>query len=324
MKRARTPAAALFRRVFLINGAIFVLGTLILAVSPATVSARIKLTEIPVLVVGLAVMLTANALLLRSSLAPLDRLAASMRRVDPPRRSDRVEDRGNGDLHHLIASFNAMLDRLETERTSASASALAAQENERQRIARELHDEIGQTLTVALLSLKRAVDRGPATIRRELQDAQEIVRASLDEVRDIARRLRPDALEDLGLHSALNALSSEFGQATGISVIKHIVPGSARLKPDVELVCYRIAQESLTNVARHAHASKVWLDLHVSTEHLTLRIADDGRGGVAAEGAGISGMRERALLVKATLTITSPKQEGTEVRLVIPLRGRGD
>ena len=324
MNRARTPAAALFRRVFFINGLIFTLGTLILALSPATVSARIKLTEIPVLVVGLAVMLTANALLLRSSLAPLDRLAASMRRVDPPRRSDRVDDRGNGDLHNLITSFNAMLDRLETERTTASASALAAQENERQRIARELHDEIGQTLTVALLTLKRAVDRAPTAIRGELEDTQETVRASLDEVRGIARRLRPDALEDLGLHSALNALCSEFTQATGIAVVKHVAPQSDRLKPDVELVCYRIAQESLTNVARHAGAGKVWLDLHATADQVTLRIADDGVGGVTAEGAGINGMRERALLVNADLTITSPDGDGTEVRLVIPARGRGD
>jgi two-component system sensor histidine kinase UhpB len=324
MKRARTPATALFRRVFLINGLIFTLGTLILAVSPATVSARIKLTEIPVLVIGLAVILTANALLLRSSLAPLDRLAASMRRVDPPRRSDRVDDRGTGDLHHLMTSFNAMLDRLETERTTASASALAAQENERQRIAWELHDEIGQTLTVALLSLKRAVDRAPMEIRGELADTQEAVRAGLDEVRSIARRLRPDALEDLGLHSALNALCSEFAQASGIAVVKHISPQSGRLKPDVELVCYRIAQESLTNVARHAGAGKVWLDLHTTAEQLTLRIADDGRGGVVTEGAGINGMRERALLVNATLTVTSPPGEGTEVRLTIPLNGRGD
>jgi two-component system sensor histidine kinase UhpB len=323
MNRARTPAAALVRRVFLINGMIFTLGTLILALSPATVSARIKLTEIPVLVVGLAVILTANALLLRSSLAPLDRLAASMRRVDPPKRSDRVDDRDTGDLHHLIASFNSMLDRLETERTTASASALTAQENERQRIAQELHDEIGQTLTVALLILKRAVDRAPAEIRGELADTQEAVRASLDEVRGIARRLRPDALEDLGLHSALNALCSEFAQATDITVVKHIASQENRLKPDVELVCYRIAQESLTNVARHAGASKVWLDLHTTADELALRIADDGRGGVVTEGAGINGMRERALLVNATLVITSPADEGTEVRLAIPLCGGG-
>lgn len=325
MKPARTPAAALFRRLFLINGLIFTLGTLILALSPASVSSRIKLTEIPVLVVGLAIILTANGLLLRSSLAPLDRLAASMRRVDPPKRSDRVDDRGSGDLQHLIESFNAMLDRLETERTTASASALAAQENERQRIARELHDEIGQTLTVALLTLKRAVDRGPASIHAELADAQEIVRASLDEVRDIARRLRPDALEDLGLHSALNALCNDFAQASGIAVVKHIALQSDRLRPDVELVCYRIAQEGLTNVARHSGARKVWVDLHTGEGELTLRVADDGCGGIATdpvrEGAGINGMRERALLVNAALTISSPSGGGTEVRLVIPLRG---
>ena len=247
-----------------------------------------------------------------------------MRRVDPPRRSDRVTYRGTGDLHQLITSFNAMLDRLEAERSSASASALAAQENERRRIARELHDEIGQTLTVALLTLKRAVDRAPAEIRPELVDAQETVRSSLDEVRGIARRLRPDVLDDLGLHSALNALCTEFSQATGITVVKHIAPRPDRLKPDVELVCYRIAQESLTNVARHAGANKVWLDLHTNTEQLMLRIADDGRGGVVTEGAGITGMRERALLVNAVLTITSPTDEGTEVRLAIPVCGRGE
>ena len=282
MKRARSPAAALVRRVVLINGLIFTLGTLILALSPATVSARIKLTEIPVLVIGLAVMLTANALLLRSRLAPM----------------------------------------LKSERLTANASALAAQENERQRIARELHDEIGQTLTVALLFLKRAVDRAPAEIRGELADTQEAVRAGLDEVRSIARRLRPDALEDLGLHSALNALCSEFTQATGIIVVKNTAPQANRLQPDVELVCYRIVQESLTNIARHAEASKVWLDLHSTTDQLLLRIADDGRGGVNTEGAGINGMRERALLVSAALTIASPLGEGTEVLVTIPIDGR--
>lgn len=319
-RRARTPAAALFRRVFVINGLVFTLGTLVLALSPATVSARIRVTEIPVLVVGLAVILTANALLLRSSLAPLDQLANSMRRVDPPRRSDRMDDRRNSDLHHVIASFNAMLDRLESERTSASASALAAQEGERQRIARELHDEIGQSLTVALLALKRVVDRAPAELRADLHDTQETVRASLDEVRSIARRLRPDTLEDLGLHSALNALCNEFTHGTGIVVTKHIAAQLARLNPGTELVCYRVAQESLTNIARHARAQKVWLDLHATGEQLSLRVADDGIGGVITDGAGIKGMRERALLVDADLTITSPSGGGTEVRLTVPLR----
>ncbi|MBJ8348331.1 histidine kinase [Antrihabitans sp. YC2-6] len=319
-RRARTPARALFRRVFVINGLVFALGTLVLALSPATVSARIRLTEIPVLAVGLAVILAANAVLLRSSLAPLDQLVSSMQRVDPPRRSDRIDDHGNGDLHHLIASFNAMLDRLEAERTSASASALAAQEGERQRIARELHDEIGQSLTVALLTLRRAVDKAPAQLREDLHVAQETVRASLDEVRGIARRLRPDVLEDLGLHSALNALCSEFAQATGIVVAKRIKPPPARLDPNMELVCYRVAQEALTNVARHAAAETVHLELCAADNRLTLRIADDGKGGVVAGGAGITGMHERALLVDAVLTITSPSGAGTEVRLVVPLR----
>lgn len=324
-RRARTPADGLFRRLFLINGLVFTVGTLVLALSPATVSSRIKLAEIPVLLVGLAVILTANAILLRSSLAPLDKLANSMRRVDPPRRSDRMDDRGNDDLHDLIASFNAMLDRLERERTSAGATALAAQEAERQRIARELHDEIGQTLTVALLGLKRVVDKAPAALRSDLHDAQETVRASLDEVRGIARRLRPEALEDLGLHSALLALCSEFTSASGIDVIKRISSPPVRMHPDIELVCYRIAQEGLTNVARHSHAEKVWLELSAAGDQLTLRVADDGDGGVTAEGAGISGMRERAMLVAGTLRITTPPGGGTEVRLDVPVnRARPD
>ncbi|MGB3285530.1 MULTISPECIES: HAMP domain-containing sensor histidine kinase [Mycolicibacter] len=320
-RRARPPARGLFRRVVLINGLVFTLGTLVLAMSPARVSTRIQPAEIPVLVIGLAIVVGANALLLRSSLAPLDRLAASMRRVDPPHPSDRVHDPGAGDLHHLIKSFNAMLDRLETERASSNASVLTVQENERQRIARELHDQIGQTLTVALLTLKRAVDAAPAEIRGDLGDAQEIVRASLDEVRSIARRLRPDALEDLGLRSALQALCNQFTQATGIDVVKQISSHADQVSPDVSLVCYRIAQESLTNIARHSGAQKAWLDLHIdAASKLTLRIADNGKGGVSAEGAGITGMRERALLVQATLTITSPSNEGTEVRLTVPAR----
>ena len=217
-RRARTPAAALFRRVFVINGLVFTLGTLILALSPATVSARIRVTEIPVLVVGLAVILTANALLLRSSLAPLDQLANSMRRVDPPHRSDRIDDRRNSDLHHVIASFNAMLDRLDrsgprrarqhSRRRKASANGLRASCTTKSARASPWPCSPSN-----VSSTGRRRNCGPIC-----HDTQETVRASLDEVRSIARRLRPDTLEDLGLHSALNALCNEFTHGTGIVV----------------------------------------------------------------------------------------------------------
>ncbi|WP_328709620.1 sensor histidine kinase [Microbispora hainanensis] len=316
--RSRHPARALFWRLFAINGLVFTAGTFVLALSPATVSSPVLLTEIPVLIVGLALIITANALLIRKSLAPLDALTTLMRRVDLLRAGDRLTDSGNGDLAQLIGTFNEMLDRLEAERSASSAHALAAQEGERQRIARELHDEIGQSLTVALLSLKRVVDRAPEELREELSAAQETVRASLDEVRRVARRLRPGVLEDLGLHSALSALSSDFAQASGIAITREIGTDLPPLSGEVELVLYRIAQEGLTNVARHSRARHVELSLRQEKGRLTLRIADDGRGGVDKEGAGIRGMRERALLIGARLTVDSPPGGGTDVRLVVP------
>jgi two-component system, NarL family, sensor histidine kinase UhpB len=316
------PARSLFRRIVLINGLVFTIGTLVLALSPATVSSRVQLTEIPVLTVGLALILTANALLLRRSLAPIDALTSVMSRVDLLRPTDRLAERGNGDLTRLIGTFNAMIDRLEAERTASSGHALAAQEGERQRIARELHDEIGQSLTAVLLALKRAADRAPDDLREELHAVQETVRGSLDEVRQVARRLRPGVLEDLGLHSALSALVAEFTESTGVPVVRSSNGGLPELDSDIELVLYRITQESLTNVARHAGARRVQLCLVTTPESVALSIIDDGRGGVVREGAGIRGMRERALLIGADLTVSSTEGRGTEVRLTVPVPAR--
>ncbi|GAA0896539.1 sensor histidine kinase [Pseudonocardia zijingensis] len=320
--RGERPARSLFRRIVLINGLVFTVGTLVLALSPATVSARVQLTEIPVLTVGLAVILTANALLLRRSLAPIDALTRVMARVDLLRPTDRLAERGNGDLTRLIGTFNAMIDRLEAERTASSAHALAAQEGERQRIARELHDEIGQSLTAVLLALKRVSDRAPDDLRDELRGVQETVRSSLDEVRQVARRLRPGVLEDLGLQSALSALVTEFSETAGIPVTRKPGRSLPDLDADVELVLYRIAQEGLTNVARHAGAGRVELTLDASADAVMLVISDDGSGGVVREGAGIRGMRERALLIGAELAVTSVPGRGTEVRLTVPLPAR--
>lgn len=314
----RPPARALFRRLVLLNGTVFAVGTTVLALSPATVSSPVLVAEIPVLTIGLAAIITAHALLLRRSLAPLNALTTLMTRVDLLRSRDRLDDPGNSDLTTLIETFNAMLDRLEAERSTSSADALAAQEGERRRIARELHDEIGQSLTAVLLGLKRVVDRAPAELAEDLHDVTETVRSSLDEVRLIARRLRPDVLEELGLPSALSALVSDFSQLSDIAVDRTSPTELPTLTPDIELVLYRITQESLTNVARHSGASRVELGLTCSPNALHLRVRDDGRGGVHAEGAGIRGMRERARLIDADLSV-SPADPGTEVRLTVPL-----
>ncbi|MFG1613218.1 sensor histidine kinase [Nonomuraea wenchangensis] len=315
----RSPASALFRRLFLFNGLVFATGLTTLALSPATVSSPVLLNELPILAVGLAAMLTANALVLRSSLAPLGALTVLMERVDLVRSSDRIPSSGNGDLVNLLDTFNAMLDRLEAERSSSAAHALAAQEGERQRIARELHDEIGQSLTAVLLTLKRVVDRAPAELRDELCAAQETVRASLDEVRRVARRLRPGPLEDLGLISAMNSLATDFSALSGATVTRLLDSRLPQVSGDTELVIYRIAQECLTNIARHARASRVELSLRAEGGAVVLRITDDGVGGPIREGAGIRGMRERAMLIGADLDIESAPTRGTRVRLTVPI-----
>jgi two-component system, NarL family, sensor histidine kinase UhpB len=315
----------LFWRVCLTNGVVFVVGTAILAVSPATVSSPVLLTEAVVLAVGLAVILVANALLLRTSLAPLDRLARLMERVDLLRPGQRLSETGNGAVSHLIFSFNAMLARLEAERGASTARALAAQEAERHRIAQELHDEVGQSLTAVLLGLKRAADRAPRDLREELLTVQETARSSLDEVRNVARRLRPGVLEDLGLASALTSLTSEFNRLTGATVRRRFDQRLPALQSAAELVIYRVAQEGLTNIARHAAASEVELTLTGQGTAVSLRLTDNGEGlRDNREGAGIRGMRERALLVGADLTIGSRPSGGTELRLVVPIQPTSD
>ena len=318
-RRGRSPATALFWRIFVLNGLVFVLATAVLVVSPATVSAPVSVREVVVLVVGLVLILAVNAVVLRASLRPLDGLAALMERVDLLRPGERAAVGGNGDVANVVGAFNAMLDRLEGERGASAARALDAQEGERRRIAQELHDEIGQSLTAVLLNLKRAVDRAPPDLKADLGIVQDIARDSLDEVRRIAHRLRPGVLDDLGLPAAMRALTSEFAEATRIPAVRLLDEHLPPLDRSVELVIYRVAQESLTNVARHAAADRVEVALGLDGSRVLLRVSDDGRGlGGSDEGAGIRGMRERALLIGADLTVGPGPDGGAEVRLAVP------
>ena len=318
---------SLFARVVAINICVLVAAALVLAFSPATVSTHVRIAEGVVLALGTLVVITVNLLLVRRVFEPLERLTALMRRVDlrnPGRRL--AVDRANPEVADLCQAFNAMLDRLEQERRWSGRRALAAQEAERGRLARELHDEIGQTLTGVMLQLEGVQRAAPAALQPSIEELREAARAGVEEVREIARGLRPQALDELGLRSALVSLAAQASDRGGPRVRPRLAPIPA-LPPELDLAIFRIAQESLTNVARHADARNVSLDLAVERTTLTLRVRDDGRGITADEAArrsmGLGGMHERALLVGGTLSVARCTEGGTEVRLVVPLAAGG-
>jgi len=310
--------------VFLANAAVLVVALLLLTFSPITIDAPIKTGQFVLLLAGFLALLALNLVLLRRVLSPLLELTNLMGSVDPDRPGRRLSgvQMRSAEGQALADAFNAMLERLETARREAARAALAAQEAERLRVARELHDEIGQTLTAVTLQAERAADGDGASTRRELRRVAEAVRESLDEVRRIARELRPEALDDLGLVNALIALCRRVEAQEGLRVERDFPAKLPALSPDVELVTYRIAQEGLTNALRHSGAGRATVSLKADPRTVALIVADDGRG-MPAElppaTAGIAGMRERALLVGGRLSIESRSGEGTVVRFTVPV-----
>ena len=313
MRFSRLP---LLWRVFAINAFLLAVGTLLLAVTPVTIHASIALLEGLDLVVGLAVMLVANFLLLRHTLSPLDRLIERMRTADLLHPGQRLAESGGMEVSALVRAYNQMLDRLESERRDSGQRALRAQEAERLRIARGLHDEVGQVLTGVLLQLDSvAFD--------DVEETKQAVRQALEEVRRIAQELRPEMLEHLGLVSALTELTRKFAEHSGIRVSRRFAAQLPSLSDEAEIAVYRVAQESLTNVARHAQASRVEVALEPGPDSVVLRVVDDRRGlpglPTAPNGhAGLRGMRERALLVGGALAIKRSDAGGVEVRLEVP------
>jgi two-component system sensor histidine kinase UhpB len=310
----------LFWRVFLANAAILLVGILVLSFTPLNVSKHATLREIGYLLGGLALMIVVNWLILRPLFRPLERLAGRMEEADVLRGGQRVPIESAGEVSALEHAFNTMMERLETERRQAGARALNTQEEERQRIARGLHDEVGQTMTGVLFLLKRVAQDAPPEQRAALGEAQAAVKASLEDVRRTAQELRPEILDHLGLPSALTNLARTFSDRTGIPVLRQIATRLPRLDPKVELVVYRVAQEGLTNAARHSGASEVTLKLEHDADSVVLRVLDNGRGfdGSRAEGGGLRGIRERALIVGGAVAIKPAPTSGVEIRLQVP------
>jgi two-component system, NarL family, sensor histidine kinase UhpB len=311
----------LFWRVFFANAAILLAGILGLAFTPLRVSEHATLREIIDLLAGLALMIVVNWLILRPQFRPLERLAGRMEEADVLRGGQRVPIVSTGEVGALERAFNRMMERLETERREAGARALATQEEERQRIARGLHDEIGQTMTGVLLLLKRLAQEATPEQRVALSEAQAAVKVSLEDVRRTAQELRPEILDHLGLASALASLARTFSERTGVPVRRRLAADLPNLDPKVELVLYRVAQEALTNAARHSGASEVTLILQHDTDSVVLRLFDNGRGfdGGSDEGGGLRGIRERALIIGGAVAIKPAPDGGAEIRLQVPI-----
>ncbi len=234
---------------------------------------------------------------------------------------------GSGDLR-LAEQFalraSIAVDLSQRVARDALRRVVEGQEVERRRLARELHDETGQALTSILLGLRAAEDAaGPDEARKAVSDLRELVVGTLQDVRRLAVQLRPKALDDFGLAAALERLAQTFAETSGVRVDLEARLGDERLPAEVETTLYRIVQEALTNIVKHAGASTVSILLGRRDGSATLVIEDDGQGFVLdqarPDGLGLIGMQERVALHAGRLTIESTPGTGTTLAVEVPL-----
>lgn len=321
-----TGRAVLLRRLPLIgqlvvgNALILLAAVLVVMVGPVTVSYPVNLGEVITLVLGLVAVVTLNAIVAGRALRPLSELSTALHDLDSPGATLPILVRRDDEIGRVATAFNAMLERLDGERESTMRAAISAQEDERRWVARELHDEIGQGMTLLLLRLKMLADAVPPEHRPAVEELASSARAVIDEVRAVSARLRPDVLENLGLASALTALVRDVGATTGIEASIELPTTATQLDAEDDLVIYRVAQEALTNVVRHAQATSVRLSF-TGPPDVVLTVADDGIGIQGPAGTGIIGMRERSRLVRGRLDLESTPGNGTVVTLRLAARG---
>jgi two-component system sensor histidine kinase UhpB len=276
------------------------------------------------LALTIVLVLLVNMMMLRRRFLPLERLIATIESIDPaaPGELELPSDTQEAEeLVRLAASFRRMLVRIEDERRRSGRLVLRAQEEERRRLARDLHDEVNQALTAILLRLQALSQTAPPDLEDELTELKRLVNQAMSELLQLARQLRPTALDDHGLLPAMASQVRRFAAQTGIKADLNATGKSSALAPDEEIAIYRIAQEALANIARHADAKKVEVDLRTGADGVELTVRDDGRGfepGLPATGLGLGGMAERARLVGGELTVESQPGAGTELCLRVP------
>jgi two-component system sensor histidine kinase UhpB len=327
----------LFYKILIANAVLVLVGTLF----GTLVTARYVRDEpgAPLLgvagllaLIGIAITLLVNAVILRVALRPLDELertAARVQRGELERRAP-VSPVADRELDRLRRTFNAMLDTAAAYRArlrEVAARALSAAEEERKRIARELHDETAQMLAALLIRIRVVRNsRDPAQMELLLDGMREDVSRALEGIRRFARGLRPPALDELGLVPAIEGHARSLEEISGLTVEVRAEDVAGHLPPQAELATYRIVQEALSNIVRHAHATHARVSLAREDDRLVVTVEDDGRGFdpenvIATEGGGLGlfGMKERAGYIGGQVQVTSAPGAGTRVRAEIPL-----
>jgi two-component system sensor histidine kinase UhpB len=285
--------------------------------------------------VGLVLSLAVNYWVLRAAFEPLDtleRVATAVRNGDFSARSGpfRFSD---PQLARLAETFDQTLDELERDREELrhlAVQVIGAQEEERKRIARELHDDTAQVLFAQLLRVTALKASPNEDLRAAAEAIEDSTVEAIEGVRRLALELRPPALDDLGLREALGDLAQRFSEQLGIQVHYNVTGLRDRLRPEVELMLYRVAQEAMTNVAKHAAATEAWITLVRSGASVTMAIDDNGTGfdptvpgsrDGRGLGLGLFGMEERVSLVGGTLSITRLEPTGMRILAHVPLDG---
>lgn len=324
----------LFYRILVASSAIVLVGAV-----AGTWITRALLDESPLQLIagfvlaGVSLHVVANFWILRAAMKPLRSLQRTVDEVyskgNLTARATR-EPMGDPDTNRLIDALNAMLERLESNRRELQrlpSKVLSAQEEERKRIARELHDETGQALTSVIVELK-ALERAKG--RREMRERAARLRVAvaetLEAVHRMAVELRPSALDELGLLPALRSYGREYERKFGIKVDFQAADLKSRLPAEVEVAVYRVVQEALTNAARHSGASRVTVQLGMDGPGLVAMVRDNGRGfdvGRAQRfgngGLGLFGVKERISLLSGQLEIESSPGAGTTIVARVPL-----
>jgi two-component system, NarL family, sensor histidine kinase UhpB len=305
---------------------LMVVATLFAASAITHLNLTIQDQRVQFALLGLSIVLflLVNILMLRRRFSPLDRLIERVEAIDPsdpgefeaPEAHEAAEE-----IDRLASSFRRMLRRIDDERKRSGRLVLRAQEEERRRLARDLHDEVNQSLTAILLRLEALNQSAPPGVEGELGELKRLVNQAMDELLKLARQLRPSALDDHGLTSAIVSQVRRFSSQTGIRADVRTCSEPIALESDQEIAAYRFTQEALSNVAQHARATHVEVDLSVNGDGVELSVRDDGCGfdpENGQEGLGLSGMAERARLVGARLELRSRPGGGTALTLQVP------